>query len=285
MVSETINNLIIGPPPPYGYQIISIKDLGANRYRVYLECPDTYSGGEPVIWWLVDQGQLKLYDWCQLDFGIRSTTENFALVDASDAEIARYNEYIDACHQYLDSYDLEHSAEKQQRLVEQALVKAENYAGPKVLHPSIQLLNARRWYLAANDERAITIADRIKTPHLVPGAYRLKADIHFDRGDYELAAKAYQQYADLIGPWPHSQQRLATIYREQEDADKERAALTKLTRHLTQDNQLQVLHLILLNDHAQNKALFARIDQSDLRESIYFYAINQLSDSVYFADQ
>lgn len=285
VVAETLDNLIIGPPPPYGYQIIGIKDLGANRYRVYLECPDTYSGNEPVVWWIIDQGNMKLYDWCQLDFGIRSTTENFSLIDASDTEIDRYNEYIDACEQFFAAYDEETPPALQAMEVEQALAMAENYRGPQVLLRSSLLLTARRWHLAGKDDRAIAAVNRIDNPYLAPGAFRLKGDIYFNRGDLELAAKAYEQYEDLIGPWPHAQKRLVTIYRERGEEIKERTALRKLTRRLNTDNQAEIVDLLRVNDAAQNKALLARIDQSDSREAIYLFAVNQLYDSAYFADR
>ena len=284
LMRGSLQEQIIGPTPFFAYDIIRIENEGPDR-RVYLSYNAGYSAPEPHIWWLSNNGGFKIYDWSQLELGLRSSAENAALYDASDAESRGYNKYADVCYEYLATEENDVSFFEENRLIKKLLTECEQFSGPVALRSSVTLVTARRWQHAGENERALALLEKIATPNFVPGVHRLTGDIQFDRGDFHDAVKSYRKFIELLGPTPHAQTQLAACYREMGEADLERKALQVLTRSISEQNFDAIVQLVELNDEPQNLELFSQIDGLPCRDAAYLYLVRRFGGSVYFADR
>ena len=100
---ESLKQQMMGPASFESFEILRIEDDGNNRYRVYLNYSTGYDFSEPHCWWLSDRDQqIKLYDWCQLELGLRDSTETSILYDATAEQTAEYSEYVKHNNDYYE---------------------------------------------------------------------------------------------------------------------------------------------------------------------------------------
>ena len=165
------------------------------------------------------------------------------------------------------------------------LAACEKFNGPAELVRSSQLTTARRWHYEDEYQRALALLENIANPDLVPGVYSLTGDIQMERGNYDEAIQAYQNYLRVLGPMNHVQSQLAECYREMGDINAEREALSKLTSASHQPDHRSFGQLMELNSPSQNLHLFSQIDQLDAPEEIYLGLVRFFSDSEYYSDR
>ncbi|HMP71512.1 MAG TPA: hypothetical protein PKA76_19350 [Pirellulaceae bacterium] len=285
MLHSSLQRSIIGPAPFSSYEVTHIENEGRGRYRVYLSYSTGYRAAEPHIWWLSDKGQLKIYDWLQVDLGIRNSLEDAILWDAPESQIHGHNKYSDLCFEYLGTSEKDLSPFQRKQLVRRILIQCEQFSGPPTLLPVALLITARRWFHEGDDARAQSLLEKIADPQIAPGALCLAGDIHFDRREFPKAVEYYQKYVELAGPTPHAQSRLAQCFREIGNTEMERQTLFDLTRTINENRFLYVAQLVELNDESQNQELFSRIDLLPNREAAYTYLVWFFSESPYFADR
>lgn len=274
----------IGPTSFHSYEVIHIESGGDNKYVVYLEYSTGYGGTEPHIWWLSDNGEIKVYDWAQVEFGLRDSTESAIVYDSSILEKMGYNDYAKLCNEYIDSGSETESVSEQNKKIERILTECEEFSGPPELRSYVYLVTARRWKYE-NDDRALTLLKKINNPDRVPGAYRSAGDIQFERGQHIDAIESYRKYVQLLGPTSHAQQRLAACYRELGELELEREALSELTRTINANKLQSVAQLIELNSEVQNKELFAKLDESPMRDPSYSFLVDHFADYPFYEEK
>ncbi len=276
---------IVGPSPFNSFEILQIEDEGPDRYRVYLSCQSDYQSTDPFIWWVSDkENRLKIYDWEQLEFGLRATLESAIIADASGAEEAAYEKYSADSDEYFASY-YEQGADRRPQRVRQILTRCEQFAGPQLLRPNVQLVTAYRWYTEDENERALKMLDSIMDDQMVPGVHRLRGEIEFEQGQFEAAANSFAQFTKALGPLPFAQKRLANCYRELGDAAAERKAILAMLDSISESDFDSVASLIELNSKAENVELFARLDELPNHEEVYTFLINTFDGSPFFVDK
>ncbi len=285
VLSNRLKQHTIGPTSFSSYELARIENEGLGKFRVYLNYPGGYEADEPHIWWLVDDGEIKLYDWTQLELGLRASTEDAILYDAPDSYSPGYARYAKLCRDYLASGEQGLSFFERKKLIKSLLTQCEQFDGPPALSPSVHLITARRWHHEGESERALALLQKIGEPNVVPGVYSLAGDIQLERQDYRAAAKSYQSYIELLGPTSRVQARLATCYRELGENELEREALVVLTRSITESRFHAVAQLIELNAEVQHDYWLSHIDQLPCRDAAYLYLIGRFNQEDYFADR
>ena len=282
---DTLKQQIIGPASFANYEITRIENEGSNKLRVHVSYAlSGYRTSEPHIWWLADDEEFKIYDWSQLELGLRDSSENAILIDASASEAVGYGEYVGLCYEYLATGTQQLSAFEREQEVKRILEECEQFTGPAALRPSVFMITATRWYHEGQNKRALALLDKIVDRESVPGAYRLAGDILFEQGEFELAGKAYRDFIALLGPTSHAQSQLATCYRNTGDTSAERELLM-LTVASREQNFPAIAQLIELNNDNENRTLFSQIDKSPSCDAAYVYLARRFGDADFFADR
>lgn len=285
--SSTVSQLKEAPlaPSPFDdYKILHIDDSVENEFQVYLQYSIGYVSTETNVWRLKDQrGTLKLYDWCCLESGLSNASETALLLSCSPTDNVGQQRYIDDCNAYLEGGEPDEPYIEHIERVRRILRNCESYSGPRILKPDVQLITAKRWFDEGEFKSALDLIDRISTARTVPGVHRLRGDILYEQKEYAEAVECYKKHRELLGPTPQVQSDLVNCYLQLDNVAGEREILNEITDNIEEDEVEFVVKLIEINDAAQNRSLFKRIDELDDSESIYEALILRTGYSPYFA--
>lgn len=244
---------VTGPTPFRNAEITRIESINKNDFQLFMML-DTGYGPEPVVWWVTTRtGRLLIYDWCQLELGIRSTDESAEMIDATMKDrIDGYSKYSDLCYKYLDVAD-EHELDYVERRakVSKIFKQMERLSLPNKLAPSVKLIIAKRWAIEVGHEESLRLFNSARDRSQTPGWYKLAGNAYFERNDFSNAAQQFEKYREVLGDEREVLQRLATCYQRSGDVKAERDIRLGSVRLLTRYSSGDLLRLLSLLDESE----------------------------------
>ena len=244
---------IFGPTPFHNAEITKIESVNEGDFQLFITLDIGY-GPEPVVWWVTSQDdQLLIYDWCQLDLGLRTTDEDVEVIDAAlNFHDDGYEKYSDLCYEYLDTAaESELGYIERRAKVREILRRMEQISVPSKLVPSVKLIIAQRWGIEGEYDESLRMFKRMGDMRQTPGWYKLAGNAYFEQNDFSNAAQQYQKYRGILGDRRHVLQRLATCYQKSGDVEAERDTRLLSVRFLTTYSSTELLRLLSLVNNAK----------------------------------
>lgn len=276
-----------GPPgfASEDYEILQIDSMAGGGYRVAISYDEGYGFESIFVWWLSkNKGRIRIYDWICTDLGMRESFEYGALCDLTPREEAANDVYIAAVDAYFEvDEDLEYEA--YHREIKKTLRPTEIYGGARILKAKNELVAAKRWAYHDEPIEAMRLLKTIADPDSTPGVHLLRANINFDNGFYADAFKGYEDFVKVVGTSSFIKRRLIQCARELGDEEAEKNYLIEHCKHVDSLKSTEIGNLIELNSDAENQALYARIDASEDKESIYDSIVSRLKYKSYYQHQ
>jgi tetratricopeptide (TPR) repeat protein len=279
---STINEfrqMLFGPIPFSDYQIIKVQRLGAYDYAIYTTSRSVYGHIDPVVWWVTDKDRnLKLYDWMQLEFGLRNSHETATIYLAAKqgGGLNSYERYYDLSREYIDVSN-ELGPERDQN-IENVLSKLEKVNLPKLMNPSTKYITALRWYHEANYERTLNLLKRID-PNQVPGRKRLEGDCYLMQGKYRKAIASYQLFQNKIGQNPESLEGIIACYQHLNIPKGELDSRLKQLQFEDETYGYAISRMMVLAGEQNVDKVFEAIQNSPSSNTTFARALQQCSNS------
>ena len=276
---------ITGPTPFYSAEILKIKSLNEDDYQVFIML-DTGYGPEPVVWWVTSRnGRLLIYDWSQLELGLRSTDEILVAVDAIVmGQGLGYEKYSELCYEYLDTAANSDYSERQARIYS-VLRRMERQSLPRDMAPGVKLIIAKRWASEGEHAEALRMFLEMFNSRTnvseAPGWYKLAGNSYFVQKDYSNAAKQYQTYRDILGDEPEVLQRLSTCYQNSGDFEAERDTRLLSVRFLKAEDSRGLLRLLSLLDEPKATEILDDV-KSRQGERLLVSTLSTAKDTPYY---
>lgn len=256
---EAFAQNISGPTPFDSAEITKIESLNEDDFQLFITL-DTGYGPEPVVWWVTSQnGRLLLYDWSQLELGLRDTDERVEIIDGTvKGRNDGYEKYSDLCYEYLDTYDSELGYAEQRAKRCKILKQMERITVPRKLVPSVKLIIAKRWASEGEHAEALRMFKSMGDMSQTPGWYKLAGNAYFEQNDFFTAAQHYQKYRQILGDERIVLQQLATCYQQSGDVEAERDTRLLSVRFMTTYNS-GLLRLLSLVDEAKSAEILENV--------------------------